>query len=484
MSSNPLWTSAEIAAATGGHASADFDVFGLSIDTRTLNAGDLFVALKDVRDGHDFVENAFEEGAEGALVSRPVACDPTVQVDDVLPALENLGTAARDRAPDCFRSAVTGSVAKTSVKDMLARIYRALGPAHANERSFNNQWGVPLTLARMPRNTERAVFEIGMNTPGEIAPRSHIVQPHAALITKIAPAHLEGVGSIQAVAKEKSDIFAGLLPGGAAIIPHEDSFRDYLAEQARAHQPDCRILTFGMSDEADAHVHQIYTDHHSILSVYLKIHGAEVNVELSAIGDHWALNAAAALLLACQDKSVDVFAAAEALSGYTPPAGRGTAEHLKLPSGGTATLIDDAYNANPESMRAALTSLKQRQGARKIVVLGEMLEVGTTSDQEHADLAEPVMATDPSHVFLAGNGIEPLHKALVERTESIWAVKAKDFENQLKNTLKDGDLVLLKGSNASGINRLADRLRQWSASADEQVMESGAGSAARGCDAV
>lgn len=483
MSSNPLWTSAEIATATGGRASEDFTVFGMSIDTRTLEAGDLFVALKDVRDGHDFVTNAFDEGAEGALVSRPVESGPTVQVAEVLPALENLGIAARDRAPNCFRSAVTGSVGKTSVKEMLARIYRALGPAHANERSFNNQWGVPLTLARMPRETQRAVFEIGMNTPGEIAPRSHMVQPHAALITKIAPAHLEGVGSIEGVAKEKSGIFAGLLPGGAAIIPHEDNFRDYLTQQAHIHQPDCRILTFGMSDEADASVHQIYTDHHSTLSVYLKIHGAEVNVELNAIGDHWALNAAAALLLACQDDSVDVFKAAEALSGYTPPAGRGTAEQLKLPDG-TATLIDDAYNANPESMRAALTSLKQRQGARKIIVFGEMLEVGTTSDQEHADLADPVMTTDPSHIFLAGKGIEPLHKALAERTESIWAVKAKDFENQLKNTLKDGDLVLLKGSNASGINRLADRLRQWSASADEQVMESGARSAARGCDAV
>ncbi|MEM1151396.1 MAG: UDP-N-acetylmuramoyl-tripeptide--D-alanyl-D-alanine ligase, partial [Pseudomonadota bacterium] len=306
MSSDPLWTSAEIAAATGGTVSEDFSVFGLSIDTRTLDAGDLFVALKDIRDGHEFVANAFDEGAEGALVSRPIEGGPTVLVDDVLPALEKLGMAARDRAPDCFRSAVTGSVGKTSVKEMLARIYRRLGPAHANERSFNNQWGVPLTLARMPRDTRRAIFEIGMSTPGEIAPRSVMVQPHAALITKIAPAHLEGLGSIEGVAKEKSDIFAGLVSGGVAVLPHEDKFRDYLAEQARKHQPDCRIQTFGMSREADAYVNQIYTDHRATLSVYIMVHGAEVNVELNAIGNHWALNAAAALLLACQDDSVDV----------------------------------------------------------------------------------------------------------------------------------------------------------------------------------
>ncbi|MEM1391657.1 MAG: UDP-N-acetylmuramoyl-tripeptide--D-alanyl-D-alanine ligase [Pseudomonadota bacterium] len=482
--SEPLWSSAEIAAATGGEASDDFNVFGLSIDTRTLNPGDLFVALKDVRDGHDFVAQAFDEGAEGALVSRGVDGGPVVHVEDVLPALERLGIAARDRATDCYRTAVTGSVGKTSVKEMLARIYSALGPAHANERSFNNQWGVPLTLARMPRDTRRAIFEIGMNTPGEIAPRSHMVQPHAALITKIAPAHLEGVGSIEGVAKEKSDIFAGLVRGGVAILPHEDRFLSYLSEQAKHYQADCRIQTFGISRDADAHVHQIYTDHQSSLSVYLKVHGAEVKVELNAIGDHWALNAAAALLLACQDDSIDVFDAAEALSGYTPPAGRGTTETLQLPDGGTATLIDDAYNANPESMRAGLMSLKQRQGTRKIVVLGEMLEVGQTSDQEHIALADPILATDPAFVVLVGEAMAPLHKTIKERTESIWAVNAKDIENPLKKALKDGDLLLLKGSNASGINKLADRLRQWSASANGQVMESGAMSAARGCDAV
>ena len=485
--SDPLWTSAEIAAATGGTVSDEFAVFGLSIDTRTLDAGDLFVALKDVRDGHDFVSAAFDGGAEGALVSRDVGGGPTVRVDDVLTGLEQLGLAARDRATDCYRTAVTGSVGKTSVKEMLARIYRALGPAHWNERSFNNQWGVPLTLARMPKETRRAIFEIGMNTPGEIAPRSVMVQPHAALITKIAPAHLEGVGSIEGVAKEKSDIFAGLLPGGVAVLPHEDRFLDYLKAEAKAHQPDCQIKTFGMDRNADAYVHQIYTDAFA-MSVYLVVQGVEVCVELNAIGEHWAMNAAAALLLACQDDSVDVMAAAEALSGYAPPAGRGTAEILKLPNGGEVTLIDDAYNANPESMRAALKSFGERPGTRHIAVLGEMLEVGATSAAEHAALAGPIRAAGVTKAYLAGDGMVPLVEALcgksAERTESIWSVKAEGFENDLKNALKDGDLLLLKGSNASGINRLADRLRQWSASADEQVMDSGVENTARGRDAV
>ncbi|MEM8617097.1 MAG: cyanophycin synthetase, partial [Pseudomonadota bacterium] len=225
-------------------------------------------------------------------------------------------------------------------------------------------------------------------------------------------------------------------------------------------------------------------DHRATLSVYIMVHGAEVNVELNAIGNHWALNAAAALLLACQDDSVDVYEAAEALSGYTPPAGRGTAEQLTLPDGGQVTLIDDAYNANPESMRAALRSLSERQGGRKIVALGEMLEVGATSEAEHAALAEPILAVQPADVFLVGQGMAPLQEALAERTESMFGVKAENVENQLKNTLKDGDLLLLKGSNASGINRLADRLRQWSAATDKQVMDRGLTRAAGGSDAV
>ncbi len=482
--SEPLWTSAEIAAATGGTASADFDVSGLSIDTRSLQHGELFVALKDARDGHEFASNAFAAGATGALVSRDVEGGATVLVDDVLPALEALGLAARDRAGQCFRVAITGSVGKTSVKEMLARIFGAMGTAHWNVKSFNNHWGVPLTLARMPRETERAVFEVGMNTPGEIAPRSQMVLPHVALITKIAPAHLEGLGSIEGVAQEKAGIFAGLEPGGFAIIPFDDDFAPFLSKQAKALQPDCQILTFGRGPGPDAAVLETFSNGSETTAI-ISVHGQEVSVTLNAVGDHWALNAAAALLAACPQSSEHLGVAANALDGYAPPPGRGTSEALSLPEGGTYTLIDDAYNANPESMRAALSSFTARSSTgNRILALGEMLEVGAGGAAEHVALAEPVLNSKASHVLLAGEGMKALHDALGERIESIWAAKAEDLESNLKNTLKTGDLVLLKGSNASGMGRLTDRLRQWSAAADEQVMDRGAEGAARGSDAV
>ena len=482
--SDLLWTSAEIGAATGGVASGDFTVSGLSIDTRSLEPGDLFVALTDVRDGHEFASNAFAAGAAGALVSKDVESGPVVLVDDVLPALEAMGVAARERAGDCTRVAVTGSVGKTSVKEMLAQIFRALGPAHWNEKSFNNQWGVPLTLAKMPRGTERAVFEIGMNSPGEIAPRSRMVAPHTAMVTKIAPAHLEGMGDLEGVAREKADVFAGLLPGGAVIVPFDDDFSPLLTRRAKEMQPDCRVLTFGLGRGPDAGVLDSHSDG-GVTTVLLSVHGREVSVSLNAVGDHWAMNAAAALLAACPSGSDGVGKAANALSGYAPPPGRGTAETLALPGGGAITLIDDAYNANPESMRAALAGFAARPCVgRRIVALGEMLEVGAGSEAEHVALAAPIEAAGTELVFLSGPGMKPLVDRLGERTESKWAGAAEALDDDLKFTLKDGDLLLLKGSNASGMGRLADRLRLWSAAADKQVMDSGVEDVARAKDAV
>lgn len=480
----PLWTSDEIVAATDGTATDAFEATGLSIDTRSLQPGELFIALTDVRDGHDFAGNAFKAGASGALVSRSVQGGPQVLVGDVLDGLAALGVAARERASDCYRVAITGSVGKTSVKEMLAQIFRSFGPAHWNEKSFNNQWGVPLTLARMPRETQRAVFEIGMNSPGEIAPRSHMVAPHTALITKIAAAHLEGMGSVQGVAEEKADIFAGLLAGGRAIIPAEDEFAEYLRTQAKAVQPDCRVLTFGTSEDADARVLGHETDGLET-NVRINLHGREVSVRLNAVGDHWALNAAAALLAACPNDGAEAEAAAAALSGYTPPPGRGTAETLTLPTGGTATLIDDAYNANPESMRAALSGFAARPcTGRRIVALGEMLEVGAGSHQEHADLAEPVIASGAEFAFVAGEAMQALVDKLGERIKANWALTAIALEDDLKFTLRAGDLVLLKGSNASGMCRLADRLRLWSAATESDLMESSEEHAARVDDVV
>jgi UDP-N-acetylmuramoyl-tripeptide--D-alanyl-D-alanine ligase len=471
-----LWTSEEIALATGGTASDPFWVSGtISIDTRTLMPGDLFVALQDQRDGHDFVEAAFKAGAAGALVSKPVTGGPIIRVDDVQAALEMMGIAARARS-SATRTAVTGSVGKTSVKEMLARIYRAAGPAHWNVKSFNNHWGVPLTLARMPEKTARAVFEIGMSTPGEIAPRSHMVRPHIGIITCIAGAHLEGLGSLEAVADEKADIFAGMEAGGTFILPADDAFLDPLAARARALCPTGNLETFGVADDATARVTGYESDG---VSSRISVHviGTRAEVEIDAVGKHWALNVAAALLAASQT-GLSVADCAEALSGYAPPPGRGTIERMALPDGGHFTLVDDSYNANPSSMRAALSALPQRKGGRRLVALGEMLELGDESSREHAALAPDVVASGAEGVFLAGDKMTHLAEALPPGLQQVWAPRADELWNALLNAVRDGDVLLIKGSNASGMGRIADRLRQRSAAAGLGKMDSGAQDAA------
>ena len=469
--SAPLWTSDDIELATGGVATAPFTITGgVSIDTRSLQPGDLFVALKDQRDGHDFVEAAFKAGAAGALVSRPVTGGPAVQVEDVLEALTALGIAARIRC-GAVRTAVTGSAGKTSVKEMLARIYSAFGPAHSNAKSFNNHWGVPLTLARMPEETQRAVFEIGMNTPGEIAPRSHMVRPQIGLITCVAAAHLEGLGSVEAIAREKSDIFAGLEAGGTIILPAEDAFLDFLSARARELCPTGNVETFGRSADATARITGYETDGRTS-RVTVDVVGRTATVTINAVGEHWALNVAAALLASSQTgRSVEDCAAA--LNGYAPPPGRGTAETLALPDGGAFTLIDDAYNANPASMRAALASLAQRTGGRRLAALGDMREIGSTSVDEHIALAGPIVAAGVDGVFLAGPEMQRLAEALPPGFPQASAPSADELWNQLQKALKDGDLLLIKGSNASGMGRLADRLRQWSAAAGLGKMDGG-----------
>ncbi|MEZ5938888.1 MAG: UDP-N-acetylmuramoyl-tripeptide--D-alanyl-D-alanine ligase [Hyphomonadaceae bacterium] len=462
--SQPLWTSADMAAATGGRATSVFDVTGVSIDTRTLAKGDLFVALKDQRDGHDFVGAAMEAGAAGCLVSHDVGA-PSVIVGDVLDGLEKLGLAARARtAAVC--TAITGSVGKTSVKEMLARIFRSAGRAHWSDKSFNNHWGVPLTLARMPADTERAVFEIGMNTPGEIAPRSRMVRPHVAMITRVSPAHLEGMGRVEAVADEKSDIFAGLEPGGAMILPADDAFFERMKTNARHLQPHARILTFGRGADCDAVVGDYATDG-SGCTISVDLSGERVTVTLNAVGSHWATNATLALL-AAREAGVNVQAAAEALSGYAPPPGRGVAETLHLPGGGQALLVDDAYNANPDSMRAAIDGFAARPG-RKLLALGEMRELGANSAQLHASLAAPIAALSPAGAVLSGAGMKPLADELLSRHKGL-RVELVDGPAQastvLMNWTQSGDAILIKGSNASGMARVGAALRDMSRAAE------------------
>ena len=465
----PLWTSEEAAKATGGTMLGSWAVNGVSIDTRSLKPGDLFVALKDVRDGHDFVAAAFAAGAEAALVSRDVlGGHPGLLVDDVLAALEQLGLAARARtAATC--AAITGSMGKTSVKEMLARIFRASGRAHWSDKSFNNHWGVPLTLARMPRDTERAIFEIGMNTPGEIAPRSKMVRPHISMITRIAPAHLQGMGSVEAVADEKGQIFAGLEAGGAAIIPEKDAFFERLKAAALKLQPSAEILAYGGGRGPKSATPLSYSTDGRTSRIEIDVLGDVVTTRLDAVGEHWAGNAALALIAAAV-AGVAPRTAADALSGYAPPAGRGTSETLALPGGGEAVLVDDAYNANPASMRAAIEGFARRPG-RKVVALGEMRELGEGSAALHAGLADALIAANVSAAVLSGAEMSHLAAELKRcaapiRVEHVTGpAEAIDV---VKTWLQPGDAVLIKGSNASGMSRVGTALRQMSDAAKPQ----------------
>jgi UDP-N-acetylmuramoyl-tripeptide--D-alanyl-D-alanine ligase len=390
---------------------------------------------------------------------------PGLLVDDVLPALERLGLAARART-GATCAAVTGSVGKTSVKEMLARIFRAVGRAHWSDKSFNNHWGVPLTLARMPRETERAIFEIGMNTPGEIAPRSHMVRPHVAMITRIAPAHLQGMGSVEGVADEKSQIFAGLQAGGAAILPAEDKFHDRLRAAALQLQPSAQLYTYGGPAGARAATPVHYDTDGFVSRIEVDVMGQVVGVSLNAVGEHWAGNAALALLAAVLS-DVSASDAAQALTGYAPPAGRGVAEVIRLPQGGEVTLVDDAYNANPESMRAAIEGFGRRPG-RRIVALGEMRELGDGSAALHAGLADAIIAANVSHAVLSGSEMIHLANALKSRTASMrveHVTGPAEAAEQVKSWLEPGDAVLIKGSNASGMAKVGTALRQMSESA-------------------
>ncbi len=469
----PLWTAQEAAHATGGEAVGDWSATGISIDTRAIAEGDLFVALKDQRDGHEFLDRAYAGGAAAALISQDAKGRPALIVSDTLVGLEALGLSARARS-SAIHAAITGSVGKTSVKEMIARIFRAAGPAHCNVKSFNNHWGVPLTLARMPRETVRAIFEIGMNSPGEIAPRSRMVRPQIAMVTRIAGAHLEGMGTIDAVADEKSDIFAGLADDGVAILPRSDDFYDYMKARAFDLQPKAQLLSFGPKGSgADAQLLSFTTKGERSVGK-ADILGETVKFSLDAVGAHWGLNAVLALLVG-RLTGMTADEAAEALSGFAPPAGRGAAVQLALPGGGAFTLLDDAYNANPESMRAALAALGSRKG-RKLAVLGEMKELGADADQLHAELASPVRAAGVAEVILKGAGIRPLADELQSTGNEPGVRFTSTVEstiNILKKGLIPGDVVLIKGSNASGMSRVGMALREWSETAAQMQMGAG-----------
>ena len=457
-----LWTSEEAAAATGGTNSRAWTAGSVSIDTRTLEKGALFIALKGERDGHAFVADAFKAGAAAALVShKPENISDSaalLTVADTQKGLEALGRASRARSRARI-VAVTGSAGKTTTKEMLRLMLARVGSVAASAASYNNHWGVPLSLARMSRDTRFGVFEIGMNHEGEIRALVKQVRPHVVMITTVAPAHLEYFGTVEKIADAKAEIFEGLEEGGAALIPADNPHAERLAQHARAAGVKS-ILTFGAKADADARLISAQPEDQG-QKVTADIRGRQTSFRLGAQGAHIAMNAVAALL-AAGELGGDIGNAAPALAEFSPLKGRGARFTVLAKSGGI-DVIDDSYNANPVSMAAALGLLASANPrGRRIAVLGDMLELGTDALALHAGLGRDLEAARADQVFLCGPQMEALWQALPASRKGAYAKSSADLAPRLTSALRAGDLVLVKGSFGSRMSVIIDALKALS----------------------
>lgn len=460
-----LWTAAEAATATGGEATGDWKVSGISIDTRTLQPGDLFVALKAARDGHDFVAQALDKGAGAALVThRPdgVAADaPLLIVEDVQAALEGLGQVARART-QAKVIAITGSVGKTSTKEMLACMLADQGRTHAAVASYNNHWGVPLTLARMPRDTEFAVIEIGMNHPGEITPLARQARPHVAMVTTVAAVHLEAFDDVAGIAREKSAVMEGLEPGGVAVLNADIGEVPVLAAEAK--RLGVSHLWFG---ESATEYKLLSTEMRGEATLAEVRCGPEqMQLTIQSLGAHFAMNALGAL--ACVAAAgADVQRAAQVLSLWSPVQGRGARVEVAM-EGGKLLLLDDSYNANPTSMAAALAVLAATPdlGAdagvkgRKIAYLGDMGELGPQEVALHAGLADLAALETIDTIHCIGPLMAHLHQALPAAQRGFHYATSADVLPDLPSQLGCGDIVLAKGSLSAGLSKIVDGIRE------------------------
>ncbi|WP_295185271.1 UDP-N-acetylmuramoyl-tripeptide--D-alanyl-D-alanine ligase [uncultured Brevundimonas sp.] len=459
-SARPLWSAAEVAAATGGVLQGDDrPITGLTYNSREIVPGDLFLALKGERDGHQFAGGAFASGAAAALVEHPVEGGPCVVVPDTLRGLEALGVAARERAPHVKRGAVTGSVGKTSVTQAIKAGLDLAGPAHGSIKSYNNHIGVPLTLARMPVETQRAVFEIGMNAPGEIAPLSRFVAPHAACVTTVGPVHIEAFADGEAgVAREKATIFQGLVPGGAAVANGDVAFSAVLCDAAKA--VGARLLTFGSDAGHDARLLDFRPDAEGA-AVSAELFGRRIDYRLAQSGAHWGLNSLCVLLM-LDAMDVTLETGLEALAGFQPLAGRGQTRTVTTPDG-AFTLIDESYNANPLSMAAGFKTLGARStSGRRVVVLTDMLELGEQSRDLHEGLAGPIDAAGLDLVHAAGPEMRWLYDALPVSRRGVWRATAAELAAEAALLVAPGDIVMVKGSNGSKASLVAQALANLS----------------------
>ena len=459
MSGPPLWTSAEAAAATGGNATGRWKADGVSIDSRTVAHGDLFVAIEGrEKDGHDYVGAALSAGAAAAVVHRrpdDIGADaPLLLVEDTLAALTALGRRGRERSAARV-VAVTGSVGKTGTKEALRQVLARQGGTSASAASYNNLWGVPLSLARMPPGSAFGAFEVGMNHAGEIAPLSRLIRPHVAIVTNVEAAHLAFFPSLEAIADAKAEIFEGVEPGGTCVLNRDNLFFDRLRASA-ACRSDLRIVSFGLSD-ADATARAVSLDAEGS-DVVADIGGCRIDYRVALPGRHWVLNSLA-VLAAVEALDADVAAAAESLRTLLPLEGRGK-PHSVACAGGTFTLIDESYNANPASMRAAIETLGRvapRGRGRRIAILGPMRELGRESVALHEGLAAPLIESGVDTVLAAGDMRAVLDRIPVGM-RGATAESGEALADAAAATVGPGDVVMVKGSNASRMDVVVARL--------------------------
>ncbi len=467
----PLWTYAALASAVGGRlvGEAPRAIAGVTFDSREVTGGEVFFAIRGVRmDGHAFAAEALRKGAVLAVVSQPdaemEAAGPLQVVNDTLAALQALGRAGRERT-QAKVIGITGSVGKTTTKDMMAHALAAVGTVHAAKASFNNHWGVPLTLARLPETSDFAVIEMGMNAPGEIADLARMARPHVAIVTHVAESHIGAFGSLAGIAQAKAEIFSGLVPGGVAVInadaPHADRLRT-AAERAGA----SRIITYGTcgahaAGPCDICLLAAHSDGEGV-SVRARIEGEEAIWRVGAPGRHVALNSLAVMGTGLA-LGLDLPAIMHRLASFSVPTGRGQRHVLHLPTGGTALLLDESYNANPASVRAALASLGETEpgaGGRRVAVLADMLELGDMGPALHAGLAPDLEAAGVDVLHACGPLMKSLWDSLPVDRRGVWREEAAALLPFVLEDVRPGDVIMVKGSHGMRAWAIARALRE------------------------
>lgn len=461
-----LWTTEDIISITQGSSAQSTSVFGISIDSRTLKPGDLFIALKgDIGDGHQYLEQAFAAGASAALVQKgamdfdDLSDHALIQVNDTLQALEQLAHAARERS-QALRIGITGSAGKTGTKEMLGIVLTEFGDTHTSVKSYNNHWGVPLTLARMPTDTVYGVFEMGMNHAGEIRKLTDMVRPDIAIITTILPAHIEYFATEKDIARAKAEIVDGMTGDGMLILPADNPH--YLTLRKAAENAGLeKIYSFGDDDSADARITDLKLSAGES-KVTANIMGDKVKFRLSIPGKHIALNALA-VLLTTKLAGLDVHHAAKTLTKAEPIEGRGQCSTITIdPDAPPVTLIDESYNANPEAMKAAFRVLElyePKAEGRRIAVLGDMMELGPSGPKMHADLANPLLIAKADLVFTCGPQMEALHNTLPEPWRGGHAQDSFALCEAVTEAVKPGDVILVKGSLGSKMAYVVEALQ-------------------------